>query len=166
MQWLIKNHSFFSPVGKNTICKMLPQLCEATGCPKQTNHSIRYGFAVFCRLFSCVCSVVEYTRIKYQDEWNHKILPGFLLEFCPDTARIFTKMSPDEELVTLVMYSYCNAVLLILQDGQKTVFFWKNMGITRAKRRVKFKPFFAKILPLHWPIMNWPSQLTNALNSH
>ena len=30
-------------------------------------------------------------------------MPGFLLKICPDTARIFTKMSPDEELVTLIM---------------------------------------------------------------
>ena len=28
-------------VGKNTIPLMLPQLCEATGCLKQSNHSIR-----------------------------------------------------------------------------------------------------------------------------
>ena len=30
------------------------------------------------------------------------ILPGVLLKNCPDSARIFTKMSSDEELVTLV----------------------------------------------------------------
>ena len=29
-------------------------------------------------------------------------LPGFLLKIRPDSARIFTKMSPDEELVTLL----------------------------------------------------------------
>lgn len=28
-------------VGKNTIPLMLPQLCTATGCPKQSNHNIR-----------------------------------------------------------------------------------------------------------------------------
>ena len=28
-------------------------------------------------------------------------MPGFLLKIRPDSARIFTKMSPDEELVTL-----------------------------------------------------------------
>ena len=30
-----------------------------------------------------------------------RILPGFLLKIRPDSARIFTKMSPDEELGTL-----------------------------------------------------------------
>ena len=30
-----------------------------------------------------------------------RILPGFLLKVRPDSARIFTKLSSDEELVTL-----------------------------------------------------------------
>ena len=75
-------------------------------------------------------------------------MPGFLLEFCPDTARIFTKMSPDEELVTLVMYSYCNAVLLILQDGQKTVFFLKKYGHYTGEETGKIQAIFCQDLAI------------------
>ena len=35
-----------------------------------------------------------------------RILPGFLLKSRPDSARIFTKMGPDEELVTLLSPVY------------------------------------------------------------
>ena len=38
---------------------------------------------------------------KRRQHYKILLLPGFLLKIRPDPARIFTKMSPDEELVTV-----------------------------------------------------------------
>jgi len=38
-------------------------------------------------------------------------LPGFLLKIRPDSARIFTKMSPDEELVALGLVWWMSGVV-------------------------------------------------------
>ena len=81
---------------------------------------ITSGFLWFCQAF---CDLVHIQSVielfaKRQNHalnvplitkrrQNHKLLvlpgflPGFLLKIRPDSARIFTKMRPDEELVTL-----------------------------------------------------------------
>ena len=46
-----------------------------------------------------------------------RILPGFLLKIRPDSARIFTKMSPDEELGTLIMVYWSMLVIQYLPQS-------------------------------------------------
>ena len=50
---------------------------------------------------------------KRRQSQKPRFLPGVLLKSRPDSARIFTKMGSDEELVTLTMYLTCLTINVI-----------------------------------------------------